>query len=251
MMTFPKINLHIHSIYSDGKNSIRDVVDKALNLGLNYICITDHFTNSWKANVIPSLNTKAKIEKYLTELSDLQQELIDYGGKLILLKGIEIDISSSYDYITKLIVPENFDIILFEYLENVEGIGFVKNILLNWEQRYSKNYEQCLFGLAHLDPSYFEYSSLGTLISFLKKYEIYFEFNSSYPEFYSQRYKFFFKELKANNILVSIGCDSHDLSTLANFHEPLQRIQNYDLELNFARFIKKLEKKEIISHSFD
>ena len=243
MMTFPKINLHIHSLYSDGKNSIRDIVEKALNLGLNYICITDHFTNSWKANVIPNLNTKAKIEKYITELSDLQQELIDYGGQLTLLKGIEIDISSSYDYITKMIVPKNFDIILFEYLENVEGIGFVKNILLNWEQRYGKIYEECLFGLAHLDPSFFEYSSLGTLISFLKRYDIYFEFNSSYPEFYSQRYKFFFKELKTNDILVSIGCDSHDLSTLANFHEPLQRIQIYDLELNFAKFIKKLEKR--------
>ncbi len=242
-MTFPKINLHIHSLYSDGNNSIREIVEKAIKLGLDYICITDHFTNSWKANIIPNLNTKEKLEKYTNELADLQQDLIDYGGKLTLFKGVEIDISSSYDYITKMIVPGNFDIILFEYIENVEGIGFVKNILLNWEQRYGKNYEHCLFGLAHFDPSYFEYSSLGTLMSFLKKYDIYFEFNSSYPNFYSQRYKFFFKELKAKNILVSIGCDSHDLSTLSNFDEPLQMIQFYDLESNFRRFIEKLEKR--------
>ena len=63
MMTFPKINLHIHSIYSDGNNSIREIVDKAIKLGLDYICITDHFTNSWKANVIPNLDTKDKIEQ--------------------------------------------------------------------------------------------------------------------------------------------------------------------------------------------
>jgi HisJ family histidinol phosphate phosphatase len=249
MMPFPKINLHIHSIYSDGNNSIREIVDKAIKLGLDYICITDHFTNSWKANVIPNLDTKDKIEKYITELSDLQQEIIDYRGHLTLLRGIEIDISSSYDYITKMINPGNFDIILFEYLESVEGIGFVKNILLNWEQRYGKNYDECIFGLAHFDPSYFEYTSLGTLMSFLKKYNIYFEFNSSYPDFYSQRYKYFFKELKVNDILVSIGCDSHDLSTLANFDEPLQRIQSYDLELNFTRFIKILETRHSIKRN--
>ena len=106
-----------------------------------------------------------------------------------------------------MINPGNFDIILFEYIENVEGIGFVNNILLNWEQRYGKNYEECIFGLAHFDPSYFEYSSLGTLMSFLKKYDIYFEFNSSYPNFYSQRYKFFFRELKVNDRIVLGGRD--------------------------------------------
>ncbi len=48
-MPFPKINLHIHSNYSDGKQTINQIVDKAIKLELDYIAITDHFTNSWKA----------------------------------------------------------------------------------------------------------------------------------------------------------------------------------------------------------
>jgi len=249
-MIFPKINLHIHSTYSDGNNSIREIVDKSIKQGLEYICITDHFTNSWKANVIPSLDTKEKMERYLTELSEIREELTDNNQNLVLLKGIEVDITSSYDYIAKMICPQDYDIVLFEYVESVEGVGFVKNLLLNWKQQFEKINEYCIFGLAHFDPSYFEYSSLGILMDFLKQYNMYFEFNSSYPQFYSQRYTNFFHELKANQILVSIGCDSHDISNLDNFEEPLNMIQFYDLELNLKRFIEILRTRKRLNSTF-
>jgi len=245
-MIFPKINLHIHSTYSDGKNSIRDIVEKSFKLGLDCICITDHFTNSWKAKVIPSLDSKEKIENYLNEISDIQQELKSQPNKLVLLKGIEIDITSSYEYITKMLNPELFDIILFEYLENFEGIRFVKNILLNWQQQSVKLTDFCLFGLAHFDPSYFEYHSVRILIDFLKEWNIFYEFNSSYPQYYSQRYRNFFNAIKTAEIMVSIGCDSHDLTSLDNIQEPLEMIQFYNLESNFKRFIKTLEDKKAI-----
>lgn len=37
---------HVHSHHSDGKHSVRELVDKALELGLDYIAVTDHSTNS-------------------------------------------------------------------------------------------------------------------------------------------------------------------------------------------------------------
>ena len=57
-MNFPKINLHIHSTFSDGRNTIKQIIKRAIQLNLSYICITDHFTNSWKAGVIPTLNNE-------------------------------------------------------------------------------------------------------------------------------------------------------------------------------------------------
>jgi histidinol phosphatase-like PHP family hydrolase len=243
MMNFPKINLHIHSNYSDGKNLIQEIVKKSVKLGLDYICITDHFTNSWKADLIPNLNTKEKLENYLTEISEIQQNLADHYEKLVLLKGVEVDITSSYDYITKLLSPLDFDIILFEYLENVDSIGFINNLLLNWKQQYGRS-NSCVYGLAHFDPAYFEYTSLDVLMSFLSLNNIYYEFNSNYPQFYSHRYKNFFHELKENQIMVSIGCDSHDLSTLNDFKDPLQMIKFYNLELNFMKFFEILEKRK-------
>ncbi|MEM3957758.1 MAG: CehA/McbA family metallohydrolase [Thermoproteota archaeon] len=41
-----KGDLHVHSHHSDGKHSIRELVDKALEQGLDYIAVTDHSTNS-------------------------------------------------------------------------------------------------------------------------------------------------------------------------------------------------------------
>jgi len=54
-MSLPKLNLHIHTTYSDGKNTINQIVKTAIKLGLDYICITDHFSNSWKSKLYPHL----------------------------------------------------------------------------------------------------------------------------------------------------------------------------------------------------
>ena len=74
-MKIPRINLHIHSNYSDGKNSIEKIIKKAISEGLEYIAITDHFTNSWKANIIPTLDTISKIDKYRNEIFMCQSYL--------------------------------------------------------------------------------------------------------------------------------------------------------------------------------
>jgi hypothetical protein len=44
--TWVKGDLHVHSIHSDGKNSLCEIVNKAINLGLDFIAVTDHNTIS-------------------------------------------------------------------------------------------------------------------------------------------------------------------------------------------------------------
>ena len=82
---FSKINLHIHSTYSDGRNSIEQIVETALQTDLDYICITDHFTNSWKADHIPNLNNLDKIRRYLEEISHFKEFIAKQNKKLILV----------------------------------------------------------------------------------------------------------------------------------------------------------------------
>ena len=91
-----RINLHIHSNFSDGKNTIEQIVKRSLQLELDYIAITDHFTDSWKAWV-STLKNSLKLSEYLEELSNCQNYLKDNDKNLTLLKGIEIDLSSSGD----------------------------------------------------------------------------------------------------------------------------------------------------------
>ena len=242
-MKLPKLNLHIHSTYSDGKNSISQIVSSALDKGLDYICITDHFTNSWKADIIPNLNSLDKIEMYLEEIGQFQKYLLDEERQMALFKGIEIDLNSTEKFILNSISPAKFDIIIFEYLESIEGISFIKKIINYWRKNSKNSKVFPLIGLAHFEPSFFVINGMNILIDFLTQNQIFFEFNSSYPQFYSQKYHSFFDQLKKRNVLVSIGCDSHHISRLKDIEEVYDRIKFYELESNLIDLVQILDKK--------
>ena len=242
-MSFPKTNLHIHSNFTDGKDSIKEIVKKSVKQGLEFIAITDHFTNSWKGGVIPTLDCKLKIDMYLDELSNCQTYLTEQKSNLKLYKGIEIDLESSEDHIKKLIQPEKYDIILFEYLETLSSIAFIKPIIESWKKSLKSSDSFPILGLAHFDPSYFTDTYLESIIEFLKEYNIYFEFNSRYPAFYSRRNQPFFKKLKELNIPVAIGCDTHNARRLVDVEEPLEMIEFYGLNENYDSHLKILKKK--------
>jgi histidinol phosphatase-like PHP family hydrolase len=239
-MSLPKMNLHIHSNYSDGKQTIRQIVERSIKLNLKYIAITDHFTNSWKAWV-SSLNNNETISEYLKEISQCQKYINIKKLNISLLKGIEIDLASTEQFIKKFIQINKFDLILFEYLQSYESIAFIGNLIHHWNMKLNKNEKFPILGLAHFDPSYFITGGLDTLMKFLEKNYIYFEFNPSYPEYYSPKYKRFFEKLKEHKIPVAIGCDSHSLKTLDNIEEPLEMMKYYSLESNYKSFINTLD----------
>ncbi|MFX1326916.1 MAG: PHP domain-containing protein [Promethearchaeota archaeon] len=234
------MNLHIHSNYSDGKNTIKQIVMKSIKLELDYIAITDHFTNSWKSWV-STLNNYDTITNYLGDISICQKYLTTYDKNLTLLKGLEVDISSSEQFIMKYIQINEFNLILFEYLQSYESIAFIKNIINRWKKTKINFTNFPILGLAHFDPSYFIVENLETLMKFLKEYNIYFEFNPSYASFYSPKYERFFNMLEEYQIPVGIGCDSHNLKNLNNIVEPLEMIKYYNLESNFEILISNLK----------
>ncbi len=242
-MTIPKINLHIHSIYSDGRNKIETIVKSAHKLKFEFIAITDHFSDSWKAGVIKTLDSHQKINNYLEKISAQNEELRAKNSNLKVLKGIEIDLGSSRRHIESLIDPSKYDLILLEYLHSPEAIGFVRNILNNWEgilQKQDKSFP--LLGLAHFDPSQFIFGKVEILLEFLQQYNIYFEFNSAYASYYSIKYKeSFFDKFNNFNILVGIGADAHSVNELDLIHEPLDMIKYYNLENNLKNLIKLLK----------
>ena len=238
-MSFPEINLHIHSNYSDGKNNIQQIVRRALELGLDYIAITDHFTNSWKAWVSTLKDTEI-ISIYFEELSNCQKFLKKNNHSLKLIKGLEIDLGSSENFIKKCIDISKVDLILFEYLQDIETLAFIKNLINYWKNSLLDTSNLPLLGLAHFDPSHFLHGGLDILINFLKENHIYFEFNPRYSEFYSTRNFLFFEKVKENLVPVAIGCDSHTLHNLNDTKEPLEMISYYNLENNFQILLESL-----------
>jgi len=87
-----KGDLHVHSRWSDGADSIEDIVAKAQILGYEYVGITDH---SQSLKIARGL-TEERIDKKIKEIDNLNKKLSDFR----ILCGTECDIKSdgSLDY---------------------------------------------------------------------------------------------------------------------------------------------------------
>lgn len=80
-----KGDLQIHTNWSDGEHSLKEMAEAAINARLSYIGITDHSKNLKIAN---GLDEK-RLEKQFNEIDVLNKE---YKGKFAILKSAEIDI---------------------------------------------------------------------------------------------------------------------------------------------------------------
>lgn len=95
---------HVHTTYSDGRNSLADIVQRSRELGYSYIAITDHSQSAFYAN---GLSTERLLEQW-EEIEALNREYDD----IVILKGIEVDIlpDGSLDYGDD--VLEKFDLVI-------------------------------------------------------------------------------------------------------------------------------------------
>jgi DNA polymerase (family 10) len=78
-------DLHIHSDWSDGASTIEEYALQAIELGYEYIAITDH---SKSLKVAGGLSEEELLRRN-HEIDKLNQKL---AGKLVILKGSEVDI---------------------------------------------------------------------------------------------------------------------------------------------------------------
>ena len=111
-------DLHIHSVFSDGTLTPREIIDKAIDSGLSAIALTDHNTIDGLSDFISASKGK-NIEIVLgSEFS------VDYNGTELHMLGLFID-PEHFDKVTiitdelrrqKEISTEN----LVESLNNVE-----------------------------------------------------------------------------------------------------------------------------------
>lgn len=79
-------DLHAHTTATDGKASLREMAEAALELGHAYLAITDHTQSTRVANG----QDPRRLRRQLREIERLNEEL--EGEGLTLLKGAEVDI---------------------------------------------------------------------------------------------------------------------------------------------------------------
>ncbi len=78
-------DLHVHTTWSDGKNSIAEMAEAAVNQGLTLIAITDHSPGVLRGRY----QDHSYLFRAQTEIDTLNR---DYAGRLEILKGAEVDI---------------------------------------------------------------------------------------------------------------------------------------------------------------
>ncbi len=77
--------LHVHSTWSDGKNSIREMAEACMERGYNYLGLTDHSKVAAYANGL----SEERLRKQGEEVDRLNEE---FAGRFVILKGSECDI---------------------------------------------------------------------------------------------------------------------------------------------------------------
>jgi DNA polymerase (family 10) len=95
--------VHCHTTYSDGKNTLEEMVRAAEALGMKYITITDHSPTAFYAGGV----TLDRLKRQWDEIDEVQEKV-----KVKILRGTESDIvaDGSLDYPDRIL--EKFDVIV-------------------------------------------------------------------------------------------------------------------------------------------
>ena len=116
-MEFPLIDLHIHTRYSDGRNTVMDIVRHAEASGLEAIAITDHY----------HMIGKDALGKYLSDI-----ETWDKRSSTLILTGLEIHPSGGSIPKLNEAIADRVDIVLLDPIDEDSSrlIGLNKENLL-------------------------------------------------------------------------------------------------------------------------
>jgi DNA polymerase (family 10) len=82
-------DLHMHTEATDGRDTIRQMAEDAMERGLAYIAITDHSKNLAMTNGLDD----ARALEHVRRIREVDAELqVEYKGRIRVLPGIEVDI---------------------------------------------------------------------------------------------------------------------------------------------------------------
>jgi DNA polymerase (family 10) len=96
-------DLHMHTTWSDGVLSVRQMAEAALKRGRKFICITDHSQYTTIANGLT-------IERVLQQQEEVRRVDAEMGGSIRVFHGIEMDIRSdgTLDYPDEVLMKLDF-----------------------------------------------------------------------------------------------------------------------------------------------
>ena len=231
--------LHIHTTYSDGYNSIEEMVKNALERGFEYIGICDHSQSAFYAN---GLN-KERIFQQFSEIDTIQKKY----PKIKILKGIESDISKdgSLDYPDDVLKKFDFIIASIHSYFNLNYEDMTKRLVNAAQNKYTTIIGHPTGRLLLSRDSYkFDWDRL---IQACKENNTALELNSDEHRLDVPYEKI--TNIVKNKVKIAINSDAHNISSLDNLHYGIALVNKAltykdDIlnTLSFNDFIKAINK---------
>jgi putative hydrolase len=206
-----KMDMHIHSRWTDGKNSIGEIVKQAEMLNLNKIAFTDHirFNSNYFFSYFDEIKQAQKktamklFTGFETRIKNFKGEL-DVSAEVQNTADLSIASVHRFPFSKKLFSVEEFSI------ETAQAIEF--ELSLNAIEKggfdvIGHSGGMCLSKFGLFPIQYFE-----TIIELCSKKDIAFEINYKY---HANIYSEIFILLKKYNPLVTFGSDAHDIIDIA------------------------------------
>lgn len=228
-MPLKRINLHNHTIFSDGKNTPKELIKKAIESKLEVVAITDHIEY-----FLGFCKFKSDMKEYFEKMKGMKKM---YSNKIKILCGFEIDLGICEEEDIPFEFLKEIDIVLFERVNNFEDLYKLIEI---------KKRLPIKVGLAH--PSFEGFKNFNRLIDVLEKNRIFVELNTSCYKHYSpqdrpglraypllfETQEDFFRLLKSRNVEISISNDVHKKEDNINdIDKAYLFLKRLDLEKNF------------------
>lgn len=222
------MNLHNHTIWSDGMHSVEEIIEHAIDQGISKVGISDHY-ETYKLCEEEYLK-KEEVETYISELREIKEI---YKEQIEVCIGLEICMSRNYCEVDNLPYDllNQLDFVLVEYVEDESWGDVVK---LDELEHYIRPLHIPV-GLAHtnLIPLTYRYGT-EELIKKMKKLGIFWELNVSNRYTYAVDFLDDQEEdeieeiitlMKAQGIQITVGTDTHDLKRDYNHQEVIRAHQ--------------------------
>ncbi len=211
----------IHTQWTDGQHTAREIIDAALQMGLSSIAFTEHIRreSTYFPDFFAEINA-LRCDKPIDVLIGVESKVIDREGNL--------DITDR-DY-------NQAEIVLGSVHRLPVNGGLVHPKELGQEQTLTAEFEHSMamvkkglidvlahpMGMSVRIYKTFSYSHLDTLIRSIASTDVAFEINAKYtnPEFFAAVMTL----CKLHNPFISIGSDVHQLSQLGDSKRMLEGI---------------------------
>lgn len=207
-------DFHIHTKYTDGKNSMEEMVQKALKLNFKSIAITDHTRESSDYfndyfNEINLLKNKYKINI----LNGAEARISDFSGNISYPKQIKKDLDILIASVHRISINDN----LFSLNEFSPNIAMEIEKLLSIEaiKKAECNVLGHCGGMSIHFFDEFPITFFEDIIKTCKKHDVAFEINSRYHKKY---YAILFNLLKKHNPYITFGSDAHCTEEMRRFY---------------------------------